>query len=155
MRGEIAAGKGCVTVRRAREGDLRGVQDLLSRSGLPLDGVDQWLTRFLVAEHEGRMVAAAGLEVYEASALLRSVAVEPEWRGTGLGRRLIEELLSEAQDRGITDVYLLTTTASAFFARLGYQRTARDDAPPPLCATEQFTSLCPSSSHLMVKRLPA
>src|SRR5690606_25859306 len=85
----------------------------------------------------------------------RSLAVAPRWRGAGLGAALVAAAEAEARRLGVRRLYLLTTTASAFFARLGYQRTARDDAPPPLCATEQFTSRCPSSSHLMVKRLPA
>ena len=155
MKSEIAAGKGCVTVRPARNGDLNRVQDLLSRSGLPLDGVAEWLVRFLVAEHEGRMVAAAGLEVYEASALLRSVAVEPDWRGTGLGRRLIEELLSEAQGRGITDVYLLTTTAEHYFPRLGFDCITRADVPVCVQASCEFQGACPTSAVVMHKQLAA
>lgn len=109
--------------------------------------------RFFGCEREGQLAGAVGIERYGVIGLLRSLAVTPRWRGAGLGAALVAEAEAEARRLGVRRLYLLTTTASAFFARLGYQRTSRDDAPPPLCATEQFTSLCPSSSHLMVKRL--
>ena len=35
---------------------------------------------FIVAESEGELIGVAGLEVYGASALLRSVAVEDSWQ---------------------------------------------------------------------------
>jgi amino-acid N-acetyltransferase len=50
-------------------------------------------------------------------------------------------------------LYLLTTTADAFFRRLGYEQTARELAPPAIKATREFSSLCPSSSIFMVKQL--
>ena len=154
MTSERAAG-GCVTVRPAQVGDLTHVQDLLTRSGLPLVGVDEWLPHFLVAEHEGELIATAGLEVYEASALLRSVAVEPHWRGTGLGRRLIDDLLSEAQVRGITDVYLLTTTAEHYFPRLGFACVTRADVPACVQVSCEFQGACPSSAVVMHRQLAA
>lgn len=148
-----AADRGCVTVRPAQGSDLGRVQDLLGRSGLPLEGVEEWLSRFLVAEQEGRLIAAAGLEVYEASALLRSVAVEPDWRGTGLGRRLIDDLLSEAARRGIKDVYLLTTTAEHYFPRLGFACCTRADVPACVQASAEFQGACPSSAVVMRREL--
>ena len=45
-------------------------------------------------------------------ALLRSVAVQPSWRGTGLGRALVDARPAEARDaRHRVTSYLLTTTA--------------------------------------------
>jgi amino-acid N-acetyltransferase len=153
MTNEGVAGSGCVTVRSARKGDLDEVQDLLAGSGLPLDGVGEWLPRFLVAEHEGRLIATAGLEVYESSALLRSVAVEPSWRGTGLGRRLIDDLLGHAKAQGIDDVYLLTTTAEHYFPRLGFACITRAEVPTCVQASAEFQGACPSSAVVMRREL--
>jgi amino-acid N-acetyltransferase len=48
---------------------------------------------------------------------------------------------------------LLTTTAEDFFRALGYARIARELAPEAIRTTREFSSLCPASSVVMVKRL--
>jgi N-acetylglutamate synthase-like GNAT family acetyltransferase len=75
----LDARTGCrhASVRFAQPEDIGAVQDLLEQSGLPTAGVEEWLSHFLVADSEGEVVGVAGLELYGASALLRSVAVRP------------------------------------------------------------------------------
>jgi amino-acid N-acetyltransferase len=143
----------CVTVRKAGGEDLASVNELLAEAGLPTAGIEDWLPNFLVAEHEGRIVAVAGLESYGPSALLRSVAVRPDWRGSGLGRQLVERLLSDAQASGTHDVYLLTTSAEHYFPRLGFACIARNDVPEGVQASVEFTSACPASAVVMQKTL--
>lgn len=129
---------------------LLGACDLLfsdvgSRGGLSFFG----------CRREGALVGAVGLEAFGDVALLRSLAVHPSCRGGGLGRALVHFVEAEALRARVRSLYLLTSTASAFFARLGFHHTDRDGAPPPIRTTSQFASLCPSSAHLMVKRLKA
>jgi amino-acid N-acetyltransferase len=143
----------CATVRSAQDEDLPAVQELLREANLPTDGVADWLEQFRVAEHEGRIVAVAGLETYGPSALLRSVAVRPDWRNSGLGRRLVEDLLSAAEARGTHDVYLLTTTAEHYFPRLGFTCIRRDEVPERVRGSVEFTCACPSTAVAMQKRL--
>jgi amino-acid N-acetyltransferase len=112
-------------------------------------GVAAWLGHFLVADSEGDVVAVAGLESYGASALLRSVAVSPEWRGSGLGRQLVDRLLTEAREQGIQDIYLLTTTAEHYFPRLGFGCITRDDVPEPVRDSVEFRDACPASATVM------
>ena len=50
-------------------------------------------------------------------------------------------------------IYLLTTTAEAFFERLGYRRVDRMQAPPSIQSTREFASLCPANSAFIIKRL--
>lgn len=94
-----------------------------------------------------------GLEFYPPVGLLRSLAVSPELRGKGLGGILVEFVESQAREAGIETLYLLTTTAAPFFARLGYASVAREDAPTAIRSTAQFSGLCPASSTFMAKRL--
>jgi amino-acid N-acetyltransferase len=68
------------TLRPARREDLPAVERLLTESKLPLDGVADELSTFIVAESGKELVGVAGLEVCCDNALLRSVAVAPEWR---------------------------------------------------------------------------
>jgi amino-acid N-acetyltransferase len=154
MSSDLASDRRCASVRPAKGEDLSAIKQLLQQSGLPISGVEEWLSQFLVAEHEGHIVAVAGLELYGGSALLRSVGVSPEWRGSGLGRRLVDRLLAEAEQRGTRDVYLLTTTAEHYFPRFGFACIARDQVPDPVQSSVEFTNACPASAVAMRKVLP-
>ena len=88
-------------------------------------------------------------------ALLRSLAVAPDWQGRGLGAALLAHAERTARQRGITTLYLLTTTAEAFFARHGYVRLPREAAPPVLHQTAEFAALCPASAVCLTKPLDA
>ena len=96
-----------------------------------------------------------GLEGYGAVALLRSLAVAPAWQGRGLGAALLAHAERMARQRGIAALYLLTTTAEAFFTRRGYVRLAREAAPPVLHPTAEFAALCPASAACLTKALDA
>jgi amino-acid N-acetyltransferase len=141
------------SMRPAQPEDIRAVQELLEQSGLPTAGVEEWLQHFLVADSDGEVVAVAGLELYGASALLRSVAVRPAWRGSGLGRQLVDRLVSEAQRQRVHDIYLLTTTAEHYFPRLGFGCITRDDVPKEVQGSVEFTGACPASAIVMQKKL--
>lgn len=109
-----------IRIRRATIQDLRGILDLLEVSDLPAEGVEEGLGRFLVAEQDGRLAATAGIEMGDGCALLRSVAVDPAVRGTGVGIEIVRQALRMASVAGAQSVYLLTTTAAGFFPRFGF-----------------------------------
>ena len=136
----------------AYEGDLPAVRRLLAAQALPLDGVDEHLT-MVVAKDGDTLLGAAAVELYADGALLRSVVVDPDARGRGLGYRLTEAALRVAKVRGADTAFLLTTTAEAFFPRLGFERIAREDVPVSVQASVEFKSACPASAVVMRKRL--
>jgi amino-acid N-acetyltransferase len=109
--------------------------------------------RFFTHHADNKLIGMIGLEIFDAVALLRSLAVAPEQRKHGLGKSLVASAEAYAARQGIGSLYLLTTTARDFFSRLGYTDTAREDAPSSIKATSQFSGLCPSSSAFMGKRL--
>ena len=92
-----------------------------------------------------------GLELYGSCALLRS-AVSPRRRGEGIGEALLVHAEQAAAQRGVMELYLLTTTAERYFSRRGYDVVDRATAPDAITRTRQFSELCPSSSILMVKK---
>ncbi len=97
--------------------------------------------------------AIGGVEIHGQVALLRSLAVTTEARGTGCGRRMVAELERHAQAQGVRELYLLTTTAERFFAALGYCEADRHKAPEAIRSTREFAGLCPDSAAFMMKRL--
>lgn len=138
-----------VGIRRAEAADLAYVERVLSRNDLPADDVRSGPATFYVATAGGDRVGVGGFERYGADALLRSVAIEAAARGNGYGSALVDELEATAAAEGVTTIYLLTTTAAAFFADRGYERTDRDDAPAAIRNSTEFAELCPSSATCM------
>lgn len=100
-----------------------------------------------------RIVGVAGLNVFGHDALLRSVAVLPDWQGKGIGERLVARREAAASAAGVASVYLLTTAADSFFRHLGYADLPREDVPAAIAVHPQFRDLCPASAKCLVKRL--
>lgn len=139
-------------VRDAAPTDSADLRALLESSNLPLDGIEG--TRFIVAEHNGTIIACAGLEVHDSAAVLRSVAVAGEWQGRGVGEALVRRALGDADERALDPVVLLTTTAAQWFPRFGFVTATRDDVPAPLLASVEFTTACPASAAVMMRARP-
>jgi amino-acid N-acetyltransferase len=142
-------------IRPAEPRDLPSVERLLTDSDLPLAGVRDNFGDFVVAEADGEIVGVAGLEVCCDDALLRSVAVRPEWRTRGVGRALVTRAISDAEARGIRALYLLTTTAEHYFPSFGFKKIERSDVPDAVRATHEFTVACPASAAVMSRSLGA
>jgi len=137
-------------IERAR--NLGEVTPLLAACGLPTgdlrnDGV------FLVARDKGEVCGVAGLEPLGASALLRSVAVDPKWRRKGVARALCDAIEREARKHGARRLFLLTTDADRYFGALGFKKTEREALPAEVRATTQFTDTCPQTAIAMSRDL--
>ena len=134
----------------ARAHDLRGALDLLGRAELTAQDVSEgWGHYFVVREDDGRVVGVAGLELHGEDGLLRSVAVDADYRGQGLARGLVEAALERARVLRLRAVYLLTTSARDYFVRHGFADCAREDAPAALRESWEFRSGCPKTAVLM------
>ena len=140
-------------IERAQPMDAPALQALLRRSGLPQDGIKDHLATALVVRDGATIVGCAGLELYGAHALLRSVAVDAPARGQGLGQQLTQAALDLARVSGVRDVYLLTETASAFFPRWGFRPIARTAVPVPVQQSVEFRCACPASALVMYTTL--
>jgi amino-acid N-acetyltransferase len=135
------------SLRPATPADLAPVRALLSSAGLPVEGLEEFFPAgYVVAEVEGRLVGATGIETHEEDGLLRSAVVAPEWQGHGIGRLLAEERLAWAGRRGLRAIYLLTTTAAGYFPRMGFIPIGREEVPVGVRASSEFASTCPSSA---------
>src|SRR3954462_185406 len=144
-----------IKIRAATDDDLEVVEQLLSASDLPVEGVPENFRNFLVAEDGDAIAGAIGFERFGPFALLRSAVISPDHRGIGIGGRLVEELLSRATEEGINEIYLLTTTAEEYFPRFGFARTKRSAVPAPLKASAEFQGACPDTATVMSRSLGA
>jgi amino-acid N-acetyltransferase len=128
------------------------VLPLLIECGLPVSDIaPSRPPLFFGIRSEGKLVGVVGLEPYPPCALLRSLAVSPASRSSGLAHKLVAFVESLAVARGIKELFLLTTSAEELFLGLGYSVGSRSAVPPAIQNTAQFSGLCPSSSTFLCK----
>src|SRR5262245_36476439 len=138
-----------ISIRPASADDLEGIKQLLIANDLPIAGVDEHWRTFLVARDGERLVGCGGAEAYQFAALIRSIAVESEYRSHGLGRRIVRQLLDRLASRGLREFYLLTTTAEGYFRKRGFKVIDRDEVHPQLLGSAEFQGACPDTAVCM------
>jgi arsenate reductase (thioredoxin) len=142
-----------VEITPAGEPDLEQLEALLRANDLPVVGLREHFGSFVVATRDARVVGAAGIELYGACALLRSVVVVTDLRKKGLGGRLTKAALARAANEGATSVSLLTTTAAGFFAAQGFAAVSWDALPAGLSASAELKGACPRTATAMHRML--
>ncbi len=94
-----------------------------------LESVYDALREFQVAVEDARIVGCVAVDVFWSDlAEIKSLAVAPEFRGRGLGRRLIEAALADARKLGVGRLFALTYEKE-FFERVGFEMIDRDTLP--------------------------
>jgi amino-acid N-acetyltransferase len=126
---------------------------LLMAQNLPVADLPQNLDNFLVALQNHEVIGVAGLEVYGAYGLLRSLAVHPDFRGQGIADQLLRNILALAGIKGITALYLLTETAAIYFEKKGFINITRPEAPMGIQQSSEFSHVCPQSAIVMKKSI--
>jgi len=124
----------------------------LEAAGLPTDDLHKPGRRFYHFENDGGLIGFGGLEQVGSDALIRSMVVMDNRRGEGHGSMMLSWLEARAAEKA-TALYLLTTSAAAFFQRHGYVVLPRSAAPTAVASSRQFSVLCPASAAFMFKEL--
>jgi amino-acid N-acetyltransferase len=142
-----------LTLRRAGPETIDRVETVVAASGLPTEDIREKPDAFFIASAGDETIGVGGIERAGEYGLLRSVVVSEASRGEGYGRALCDALEARARADGVRALYLLTTTAAAFFRRCGYEACSREAVPEPIRATPQFAALCPRTAACLSKRL--
>jgi N-acetylglutamate synthase-like GNAT family acetyltransferase len=140
--------------RPLRPGERDAMAQALVKSALPADDLDQPDRLFWRFETLNQLLAGyGGLEIHGDAALLRSVLILPPLRGRGMGRAIVIALETEAALHHCKAVHLLTRDAQRFFESLGYAKCPREQVPDAIRGTRQFTTLCPATADVLIKRI--
>lgn len=123
-------------IRKATLSDTRAIHGLLvgfAKDGLVLPRslaeIYESIRDFHVDEENGRVVGVAALSLYwEDLAEVRSLAVQADYGGRGIGRHLVVACLDEARRLGIQRVFALTYQP-VFFEKLGFTPIEKADLP--------------------------
>ncbi|MCS6960469.1 MAG: GNAT family N-acetyltransferase [Pseudanabaenaceae cyanobacterium SKYGB_i_bin29] len=92
----------------------RTIEDLATALGNSEPVITLWHGEKLIGH--GRATSDG---VYRAT--IWDVVIAPEFRGTGLGRKLVEKILAHPKVHRVERVYLMTTYQQEFYLRLGFQ----------------------------------
>ena len=116
-----------IVIRPTGEADIEGILGIVNGYAaqnlmLPRtpEQIRRVLHRFLVAEHDNQVIGCgSNVELTPTLTELRSLAVAPAWRGTGLGQRLVAALVEQARADGYDQICALTLN-EGFFNRCGF-----------------------------------
>jgi amino-acid N-acetyltransferase len=149
----VAAVKNCKMIIEQALPYRDKIIELLVAEKLPVADLPQMLENFIVAIQDGSVVGVGGIEVYGNYGLLRSLAVYPNNRSTGIAGKLLERLDKMSKQQGLKELYLLTETAPAYFEQKHYIEITRDDVPNEVRQSSEFSHVCPVSAIVMKKIL--
>ena len=133
--------------RKARTRDAVAIHRLIAHYAaegllLPRSETDirEHIARFLILEDKDQFAGCVALEPYGTElAEIRSLAVNPDMRGLGLGPRLVQQALAEARRRKFARVFAVTREP-AFFIRQGFALSNRRALPEKI---ERDCRACP------------
>jgi len=130
-----------LTIRRARVFDVEDILALINScatSNLILPRGPKYLYEnirdFVVVEAQAEMgepeiVACGSLHVlWKDTAEIRSLATHPEFRGRGLGAKIVRHLVEDAKQIGIEKIIALTLIEE-FFKKLGFKPKSKEELP--------------------------
>lgn len=104
-------------------------------------GKNELIKNFWVVKENGRLIACAGLDFYNNSAILKHLVVEEEFRHQGIGGNLINLRLHAAKQRGAKIAALVTMYYHFnFYKRRGFKTCPRKDLPENIKEYSQFTA---------------
>lgn len=118
-----------LTIRPARAEEAPTIRDLVRQARL--DPTQLRWNQFLIAEAEGQLVGIGQLRRYGAVQELGSLVVVPDWRSRGVGRALIQALVTHR-----TGPLFLECAAhlAPYYETAGFQRVPWYRVPWPLKA---------------------
>jgi amino-acid N-acetyltransferase len=125
-----------IKLRRARAADVEAVQRLVNSFAdrgemLPrsLNELYENVRDLFVAEAEGEVIGCCALHVtWGDLAEIKCLAVREGHRGKGLGGRLVEACLADAQELALGRVFVLTYIPD-YFERFGFRRVEKAELP--------------------------
>jgi amino-acid N-acetyltransferase len=123
--------------RKAKMADVESIHGLINNyanQGMMLarsrNMLYETIREFTVAVDENdQVVGAAGLHIiWEDLAEVRALAMDERYRGKGVGRALVNNLIGEAKELGIFRVFSLTYQ-QGFFEQVCFHVVTKDELP--------------------------
>lgn len=122
--------------RKPKFTDVIAMQELINVNadlGLMLprsrNAIYETLRDFTVAEQEGKLLGVGALHIiWDEMAEIRALAIAPDAKKQGIGRKIVGLLVDEAKDLGVKQVFALTYQPE-FFTKCGFTEVPKENLP--------------------------
>jgi len=138
---------------RANKENIPKLKEFLKSLDLVFEDIEEHIENFLIIKKNSSIIGCSAVENYEKVGLLRSVGVDPNYQGQGLGKLITNHSIGFAKDLGIKELYLLTDTAKDFFKKFGFEVVSRETVDNQIKQTYEYRKGCPETSNIMKKML--
>ncbi|UCF87271.1 MAG: N-acetyltransferase [Nitrospiraceae bacterium] len=123
-------------IRKATVKDAKTIHSLINRYAqkdtmLPrsLNEICENIRDFFVCTNQKKVIGISALHImWEDLAEIRSIAVSKNYQNKGIGKKLIEKCLEEAQTLGIKKIFVLTYNPD-FFKKIGFLGVDKNTLP--------------------------
>ena len=148
-----------MNIRGAKIADVEAICSLITRCA----ELDRMLFRskseiyadlqsFKVAEVDGRVVGCGALQIiWSDLAEIKSLAVDGDWAGKGIGRAIVDACIAEARALGVPRVFALTLEPG-FFEKGGFSVIEKEKLPMKVwsdCASCSKQDKCDEVAMIM------
>lgn len=128
-------------VRKARISEIKQIQALINFFAqqdlmLPrsLNELYENIRDFWVAEEKKKIIGCCALHIsWDNLGEIKSLAIQRNQQGKGLGRKLVLACLKEAKGLGVKQIFVLTYKAN-FFKKFGFKRIKNSSLPHKIWA---------------------
>lgn len=125
-----------IKINKARISDVKKIHKMVNyyakhNEMLPrsLNELYENIRELFVAKDRNSVVGCCALHIsWDNLAEIKTLAVEPKYRGEGIGQQLVQNCLDEALHLGLKKVFALTYRPK-FFAKLGFKRISKNSLP--------------------------
>jgi amino-acid N-acetyltransferase len=123
-------------IRKAKLKDVNEIRKIVNYFAtegkmlpLSLNQIYEKIRDFTVIEKNGKIIGCGALKIiWKDLAEIRSVAIKKKFQKKGYGKKLIENLLKEAEGLDIKKVFVLTYKPQ-FFEKFGFERITKSKLP--------------------------
>jgi len=128
--------KPVIEAREAHISDAPGIHTLLTQYSdqelllpRPESEIISLIPQFFVIERDQQIIACVSIEIFSAElAEVRSLAVDPVFKGQQLGEKLLQRVEDYARQLGLTKMMALTYV-EGFFHKYGYETVEMTSLP--------------------------
>jgi len=122
-----------IIIREMKESDIDRIMEIEEKSFNPpwsreaflLELTKNLLAKYIVAEIDGRVVGYGGLWLIIDEGHVTNIAVDEEYRGKGIGSKILEGLIQLCRDRNMTamtlEVRKSNVVAQSLYKKYGFK----------------------------------
>ena len=148
----LKIGEKLIKLSKAKPADIKAMQTLVApqvEAGIILprsdDEVAQNIRSYILAKSGEQIIGFGALHIIAPDlAEIRSLIVAPSEQKSGIGAKIVNELIAEARELGLTRVIALTY-AQGFFEKLGFKLIEKSQIP-----SQKIWSDCVKCKHFPI-----